>query len=187
MIRRTIEMWIAAALGVAVVDTAAAQASRVELSGAYQNTGAAEQTLPFGWSADIGTNLNRTWSVIGEVSGAYRSKEDEDLGADVRLSLHSLGAGARWSGHVGDRIIPFLQVLAGAARASARTEILGREVGSSSTKFMLQPGGGVALKLNETFAILGQVDYRRVFLDDEEDRASGQNQFRVLAGVRVGL
>ena len=186
MIRRTIEMWMTAALGLAVVDTAAAQ-SRVELSGAYQWTRAAEQTLPIGWSADIGANLNRTWSVIGEVSGAYRSREDEDLGADVRLSIHSVGAGARWSGRVGDRIVPFLQLLAGAARVRARTEILDREVGNASTEFMLQPGGGVALKLNETFAILGQADYRRVFLDDEEDRASGQNQFRALVGVRVGL
>ena len=53
MIRRTIEMWMTAALGLAAIDTAAAQ-SRVELSGAYQWTRAAEQTLPFGWSADIG-------------------------------------------------------------------------------------------------------------------------------------
>jgi hypothetical protein len=186
MIRRTIEMCLTAALGLAIVDTAAAQ-SRVELSGAYQWTRAAEQTLPIGWSADIGANLNRTWSVIGEVSGAYRSREDEDLGVDVGLSVHAVGAGARWSGRVGDRIVPFLQVLAGAARTSATTEISGREIGNSSTKPMLQPGGGVVLKLNGTFAIFGQVDYRRVFFDDEEDRASGENQFRVLAGVRVGL
>jgi hypothetical protein len=187
MIRRTIEMWMTAALGLAVVDTAAAQTPRVELSGAYQWTRAAEQTLPYGWSADLGTNLNRTWSVIGEVSGAYRSREDEDLGADVRLSIHSLGAGPRWSGRVGERIVPFLQVLAGAARLSAGTEILDRDVGDSSTRFMLQPGGGLALRLTETFAVLAQVDYRRVFLDDEKDRASGQDQFRVLVGVRVGL
>ena len=85
------------------------------------------------------------------------------------------------------RIIPFLQVLVGAARASARTAILGREVGDSSTNLMLQPGGGVNLRMNETFGLVGQVDYRRVFLDDEVDRESGENQFRALVGVRVGL
>lgn len=187
MIPRIACMCLTAALVLALADTGAAQVSRVEVTGAYQTTRAAEQTLPFGWSADIGASLNGTWSIIGEASGAYTSRADEDLGADVRLSLHSLGAGARWSSRAADRLVPFVQVLVGAARASARTEILGTEVGESMTRLMLQPGGGINVKMNDTFGLVGQVDYRRVFLDDEEDRESGENQFRVLVGVRVGL
>ena len=62
-----------------------------------------------------------------------------------------------------------------------------RDVGDTSMNFMLQPGGGVNLKMTETLGLVGQVDYRRVFVENEEDRASGANQFRVFVGARVGL
>ena len=187
MIARTTNVCVVGVLALAVVHPATAQTSRVEVSSGYATTRVADQTLPIGWSVDIATHLNGPWSVVGEVSGAYMVEEDQDLGTDVRLSLHSLGAGARWSGRAATRIVPFLQVLAAAARASANTKILGTKVGDSSTKFMLQPGGGVNVRLNQGFGIVGQVDYRRILLDKEDDRESGQNQFRVLVGVRFGL
>jgi hypothetical protein len=187
MIPRIVRVCVTAALGLAIADTAAAQASRFEVSGGYQTTRVADQGLPFGWSADVATNLNGTWSVVGEVSGAYRIEEDQDLGVDVRISVHSLGAGARWSSRVASRIIPFLQVLGGAARAAASARLFDKDVGDTSMNFMLQPGGGVNLKMTETLGLVGQVDYRRVFAEDEEDRASGANQFRVFVGARVGL
>jgi hypothetical protein len=186
MTMRTRRVYVIVALALAVAETAAAQTSRFEVSGGYQTTRTADQTLPIGWSADIATNLNRTWSVVGEINGAYKIEQDEDLGVDVKLSLHSLGGGARWSSRVASRLVPFLQLLAGAARISAHTEILGSKVGDSSTKFMLQPGGGVNLTMNETFGVVGQVDYRRVFLD-EDAREAGQNQLRAFVGIRIGL
>ncbi len=109
MITQTRNLSIATVLIVAIVHQAGAQTSRVEVSGGYAITHAADQLLPFGWSADIATNLNRTWSMVGEVSGAYKVIEDEDLGVDVNLSLYSLGAGARWSSRVAPRIVPFVQ------------------------------------------------------------------------------
>lgn len=187
MIARTTHVCGVAVLALAVVHSATAQTSRVEVSSGYETTRVADQTLPIGWSLDIATNLNGPWSVVGEVSGAYKVEEDRDLGTDVRLSLYSLGTGARWSSRVATRIVPFLQALAGAARTRAHTNILGTKVGDSSTEFMLQPGGGVNVRLNHGFGIVGQVDYRRIFLDREDDRESGQNQFRVLVGVRFGL
>jgi hypothetical protein len=187
MITQTRNLSIATVLIVAIVHQAGAQTSRVEVSGGYAITHAADQLLPFGWSADIATNLNRTWSMVGEVSGAYKVIEDEDLGVDVNLSLYSLGAGARWSSRVAPRIVPFVQVLAGAARVSAKAEMLGRKIGDALTNFMLQPGGGVNVKMNEAFGLFGQMDYRRVFLDEQEDRESGNNHFRVIVGVRFGL
>jgi hypothetical protein len=187
MTTRTRRVYVIAALALIAAETAAAQPSRFEVSGGYQTTRVADQTLPIGWSADIATNLNRIWSVVGEVSGAYRIEQDEDLGVDVKLSVHSLGTGARWSRRVAPRFVPFLQVLVGAARISAHTEILNTRVGDSSTKFMLQPGGGVNLKMNETLGVVGQVDYRRVFVDEQDAGETGQNQFRAFVGVRIGL
>jgi hypothetical protein len=77
-------------------------------------------------------------------------------------------------------------MLAGAARLSAQAEVQGTEIGESVVKFMLQPGGGVNVTLNDRLGLVGQVDYRRVFLD-ESDGESGENQVRVFLGVRLGL
>jgi hypothetical protein len=183
MIGRIKAAGVTIALGLAVVPTAAAQPSRFEVSGGYQPTRAAAQTLPVGWSVDIATRLDGAWGIVGEVSGAYKVEADGDLGVDVKRSLHSFGAGARWSRRDAAIVVPFLQVLAGAARVGARAEILGTPVGGSSTRFMLQPGGGVTVRLNETIGLVGQVDYRRVFFDEKE--RPGANHLRVVVGVRL--
>ena len=184
---RLLRAWLTAMLALGLAETAAAQRSRVDITGGYQFTGQGVQTLPLGWSAGIGTTLSGPWSIVGEVSGAYRVEEDEDLGVDVRLSIHVLGAGARWSRRAAARFTPFLQVLGGAARAAANARLLDTDVGDTSTTFMLQPGGGVYLRMSETLGLIGQADYRRVFLDQEQDGESATDQFRLFIGVRVGL
>ena len=165
--------------------TAAAQPSLLEVSGAYQITRAADQTFPGGWSVDIAANPGDAWGIVGEVNGAYRVVGDRDLG-DVSLSLHSVGAGTRWSRRGARRLVPFLQMLAGVTRVTARAEILGTEVRGSSTEFMLQPGGGVTVRLNQRLGVLGQADYRRVFFDDSDGEV-GESQLRILLGIRIGL
>jgi hypothetical protein len=57
----------------------------------------------------------------------------------------------------------------------------------SNTAFMLQPGVGATYVAGDGWGIVGQVDYRRVFLDEEEDFASGRNDLRVFIGVRMIL
>jgi hypothetical protein len=186
MTARTTHVCVAAGVLLALAAPATAQVSRLAVSGGYQITRAANQTLPIGWSGDVAATLSTKWSIVGEVSGAYRIEKDEDLGVDVRVSIHSFGAGARWSSRVATRILPFLQLLGGAARAATDARLFDTSVGDSATKFMVQPGGGVNLRVTETFGLGGQVDYRRVFVDDESGR-SGGNQFRVVIGVRVSL
>jgi hypothetical protein len=61
------------------------------------------------------------------------------------------------------------------------------DVTDSATKFMLQPGAGVVMVAGDGWGIVGQVDYRRIFLDEDEDGESGQNQFRVFVGIRLIL
>ena len=186
MIARAVFVCVTAALAFVVVPTAAAQPSRFDLSGGYQVIRAADHTFPVGWSLDLSRSLHPAWGIVAEISGARRVEEDGDLGVDVKLSLHSVGAGARWSMRGAKRTVPFLQMLAGVTRVSAHAEIVGTEVGSSSSEFMLQPGGGVNVKLNERLGLVGQADYRRVFLDDSNGE-SGENQLRVFLGARIGL
>jgi hypothetical protein len=62
---------------------------------------------------------------------------------------------------------------------------------------MVQPGGGVSFQAGDGWAIFGAVDYRRVFigdddpevepLDDDDDDSSGENEFRIFVGVRMLL
>jgi hypothetical protein len=184
MTARTLSACAIATLSLAAPD-AAAQSSRFDVSGGYQTTRAADQIFAAGWSADVSSNLNDVWGIVAEISGTDRDEADADFGADVTLSIHSFGGGLRWSKR-GSRIVPFLQTLAGATRMSAQAKVQGTEIGESVVKFMLQPGGGIEVKLSETLRLVGQADYRRVFLDDG-DGESGQNQLRVFLGVRFGL
>ena len=186
MMGRTASACLIALLGFAVAGTAAAQPPRVEVSGGYQSLWAADQTFALGWGAGITTRIAEAWDAVGEGTGAWKTEDDGDLGADVKLSIYSAGVGARWSRRGTAAVVPFLQLLAGVTRVKARAEILGTEVGDSSVSFMLQPGGGVKLRLNGTLGLVGQADYRRVFLDDR-DGESSENQFRVLVGVCVGF
>ena len=55
------------------------------------------------------------------------------------------------------------------------------------TKFMLQPGAGAVVVAGDGWGIVGQVDYRRVFLDKDKDGESGENEFRVFVGIRFIL
>lgn len=185
MIARALSVCVFAVLALVVVPGVAAQPSRFEVSGGYQVTRAAEQTFAIGWSAGVATNLNDAWSVIAEINRARRVEPDAELDVDVTLSILTSGAGMRWSRR-GGGVVPFVQLLAGATMLSADAEVHGTGIGESVTKFMLQPGGGADVRLNDRFGLVGQADYRRVFLDDS-DGESGENQFRVFLGVRVGL
>jgi hypothetical protein len=50
---------------------------------------------------------------------------------------------------------------------------------------MIQPGVGVNVKVAGRLGIFGAGDYRRVFLDKATYGESGQNEFRVLLGIRI--
>ena len=82
---------------------------------------------------------------------------------------------------------PFAQVFAGFVHSRVSTEFAGIDVSDSTTRFMLQPGAGAVFLAGDGWGIVGQVDYRRVFLDEDEDGESGENDFRVFVGVRVIL
>jgi hypothetical protein len=185
MTARTVSAWLAA-LWLTAAHPAAAQTPLVELTGGYQLTRVPDKALPVGWAVDAAVNLDASWGLLATVSGAYATEQDGDLGTAVHLSLHTFGAGARWSRRAATSIVPFLHLLVGAGRVSARAKILDTSFGDSSTDFMLQPGGGVSFRLSDRSGLVGQMDYRRIFLDEEEDVMSGRNEIRLFVGLRIG-
>jgi hypothetical protein len=146
----------------------------------YQVLHVPEQTFPFGLNVDGARNFG-PWALAAEAGWAF------DKSDDVSYHVFNLGAGPRWTGRSTASIWPFAQVLAGFVHARASTEVSGLDFSDSRTKFMLQPGAGAVVVAGDGWGIVGQVDYRRVFLDKDEDGESGENDFRVFVGVRFIL
>ena len=157
-----------------------------EVTGGYQLLRIPDQTLPFGLNLDGGWNLSEMLGLVAEIGWAMDS---EDLGDDVNLGLHAwnFGAGPRWNARPSGTIWPFAQVLVGAQHTRFSTEAPGVDLTLSETSFMLQPGAGVNFIAGDGWGIVGQVDYRRVFTDEDEDGESGANEFRVFIGGRLLL
>jgi hypothetical protein len=146
----------------------------------YQTLHVPDQTFPFGLNVDGARNFGAL-ALAAEAGWSY------DKSDDISFNVLNLGAGPRWSGRSTASIWPYAQVLAGLVHARASADIAGLDISDSITKFMVQPGVGAVFLAGDGWGISGQVDYRRVFLDEAEDGDSGENDFRVLVGVRFVL
>ena len=152
------------------------------------------QTFPLGFAIDGVRNFGAL-GLVGEL-GWSRDSEDFLDGLDdgsFSQNIFHYAAGVRVTGHNAGSVWPYGQVLIGAAtlRTSvdfdddALDEALGGS--DSTTKFMIQPGIGATVVGGDGWGVFGQVDYRRIFLDEDEDGSSGRNDVRVYLGVRFIL
>jgi hypothetical protein len=146
----------------------------------YQVLHVPDQTFPFGLNVDGAANFGAA-GLVAELGWAL------DTGDDVTSHVFNIGAGPRWSGRSQAKVWPFAQVLAGIVHVRSSIDSAAGDTSDSSTHFMLQPGGGAVFVGGDGWGIITQVDYRRVFLDEDEDGESGQNDFRVFIGMRFIL
>ena len=146
----------------------------------YQLLHVPDQTFPFGLNVDGARNFG-PWSIAAEVGWAFDSSDDVDT------HVFNVGGGPRWTARSIGPVWPFAQVFAGFVHSRVSTDFAGLDISDSTTRFMLQPGAGAVFLAGDGWGIVGQVDYRRVFLDEDEDGESGENDFRVFVGVRVIL
>jgi len=150
------------------------------------------QTFPLGWYADVSGNLTRMFAVVGEVSGNYKSFDDDaQLGSQVDVSvnvnIHTFMGGVRLSARQKPRFVPFAQALFGLARPSASVEghatLAGRTIdineSESSSDFAFDVGGGVNFALTERFGVRVGATYLRVGASD------GGNAFRFGVGAVI--
>ena len=157
-----------------------------DLSAGYQFTHVPDESLPLGFAVDAARNWGPL-GLVGEIGWAHKS--DESSGFDTSLNLWHFGAGPRWSLRRSPAVTPYVQVLAGVANLRASVEASGVDISGSDTGFMLQPGGGISVMAGDGWAVFGSVDYRRVFLGDDSEVGSGEdeNEFRFLFGIRMVL
>jgi hypothetical protein len=178
---------IACALWTVVAAPAFAQTAPTALSAGYQFTRVPDLNLPLGWYVDVARNIAPRFAIAGEVSGGYKS-ETVTVGSssvDETARLHTFMGGVRVAGSANPKVVPFGQVLLGAARASGGVTASDPAVSvlaatDADTEFALQIGGGVTLTTSGNVGVRLGADYRRVFISD-----GGENEFRLVAGVVI--
>jgi len=167
------------ALGLVIVAPASrADAQGLEFSAGYQVLHIPDETYPFGLSFDA-AGRKAGWTGVGEFAWARDSQTEPGLSGT--LNFISYGAGPRWnSAASGTRT--FAQILVGGVRASASLTRNGAPFSASTNAFMIQPGVGVVADVGPAWGVVGQVDYRRAFFED-----NGENEFRFVIGIRLAL
>jgi opacity protein-like surface antigen len=145
-----------------------------------------EEDFPVGWYFSAATNLNHWFGLTGEVSGAHE-KLTGIAPVSVKANLFTFMAGPRFFVRRG-RIVPFAEVLAGAAHLRWKpTEPAGTpDAAVTDTKFALQPGGGVTVLLTRNVSVRGAVDYRRIVFTGSDEFEEDNSQVRVIVGMVFG-
>jgi len=145
-----------------------------------QDTCAAGRVFPAGFAVDAARNFG-AFGLVAEGGWSY------DSGDGANVQLWHAAAGPRWSARGNPRIWPYVQVLAGVGVSHVSAD--GTSGGDdTSANFLVQPGAGVTFVAGDGWGLFGQVDYRRLVLDkDENFGASGRNDVRVFLGARMIL
>jgi hypothetical protein len=164
---------------------AAAQAAPdppLDMSVGYQVTHIPGQTYPLGVSLDISGALTGMIRIVGEVGVSVATHTTSSYGRGT-LTLYHYAAGPRFRVSV-NRARLFAQVLAGGVRTHADLATAsGSAFIDGDNAFMLQPGAGVAVPLTRHCAVIGSVDYQRVFFKDY----GGDNETRAFLGLQIAL
>ena len=139
------------------------------------------EKFPKGWYADVAGNISDTLSIVGQVTGNYKTLEDEEF----KLSIHTFMGGLRGSSP--GRVRGFGQVLVGGVSVKAEDELFDLE--ETETNFGLQLGGGVNVLGSGGVGLRVGLDYIRVFSKDDGLVLGGDdvNGFRFNVGVTFGI
>ena len=150
------------------------------------------QTLPLGWYADVAGNLTRTFAVVGEVGGNYKSVDETTtlfgttFNIDVDVDMHTFMGGVRFNARQNAAFTPYAQALFGLARGTVHVKGRVTVAGTTSTTvdqsvsdndFAFDADGGVNFRLSDALAARVSAGYLRVGGSD------GGNAFRFGVGV----
>lgn len=175
----------------------AQEAPKIEVFGGYQytnvDTKGLTNRLSFnGWDADVAAHLTPNFSIVGDVSGAYKT-DTLDFGglglASSKLRLYNYLFGPRISASSG-KLTPFAEALFGVGHATVGGSVIG--LGStnlgSNTGFAMALGGGVDLNASPHFAIrLAKFDYLMNRFNNNifgvNAGSENLNNYRVASGI----
>ncbi|MGH9242199.1 MAG: outer membrane beta-barrel protein [Vicinamibacterales bacterium] len=143
------------------------------------------EKFPKGWYADVAGNISDTLSIVGQVTGNYKTFEDEFEDEEFKLNIHTYMAGIRGSSP--GRVRGFGQVLVGGVSIKATDELFDLE--ETETNFALQIGGGVNVLGSGGVGLRVGLDYLRLFAKEDGTVLFGEdvNGFRFNVGVTFGI
>jgi hypothetical protein len=178
----------------AAIVATAVPASGQDVTLGYQfqrfSSGGESLNAPLGFTFDFARPVTDTLGAVVQFDWSRRSESETILGTSFEATSNhtTFAGGVRWSGTDNPAATPFLHGLFGLMHTSFGCEvagtscaILGEGFDDSSNDPLLQIGGGVAVPMG-TWSAVGQVDYRRLFSEDE-----GVNGLRLVVGVRFTL
>lgn len=164
-------------VGLCTLFAIAQDAPKAEVFGGYQytnvDTKGLTNRLSFnGWDADVAGHVSRNFSIVGDVSGAYKSE------SGVKIKVHNFLFGPRISAQKG-KVTPFAEALFGFGHASAGA--FGSNAGI--TGFAMAFGGGLDAHANRNVAIrLLKLDYVMNRFSDS-GISQNLNNFRLSTGI----
>jgi hypothetical protein len=143
---------------------------------------------PAGWYIAGAYNVNRWFGVVLESTRSYRNDLDysfQDVSTSEDLRVETYLAGGRFFRQYG-RLVPFVQVSAGAAHLRDRETVSGAyqyQGTRTATRFALQPGAGFTVYLTDRVGVRFSGDYRTII--DFEEENDYINEFRLLTGFTL--
>ncbi len=197
---------------------AAQEGSKVQVFGGYQYTNADTAGLTdrqsfHGWNGDVNVRLSNHFSIVGDVSGTYKSLNAIDMGLSIpgarrtsgdvaeiaapdsitptamqpKLRMYSFLTGPRFTVTKG-KVSPFVQMAFGINHLSATaSELGGLSIGKNG--FGMTVGGGLDYNASKRFGLrLVKFDYmlHHIGLDSSlmnVNVSENLNHFRIATGV----
>ena len=140
-----------------------------------------------GFSLDFRKNVYSTASVdigvVGDFGWHRKGFGVEEVGGDVDFTVMSFMGGVRFTASQMDRVAPFGQFLVGVARGSFSGDFSCDDFEDACpTDPAIGFGGGVDVRLTDRVNLRGQLDFFRVFTEEE-----GTNAIRFLIGISTLL
>jgi hypothetical protein len=177
MLLRTPSQLLAFFLVLYTISPAAAQDKTMNVGIGYQALKFDASSFPLGLNTDFVAGVTEHLAVVGEFGWARDSTHQFGL-RDVTTGLH-VGGGGRWLISRKRRFTPFGQILVGLEHDRTAIEKFGSD---SASTFLVQPGGGIIVRVNSRQDVFGQVDLHRVFQEDDHPTAA-----RFLIGLRYNI
>ena len=158
-----------------------------------EGTTTAAQTIPAGWYADVAYDVDQLISIVGDISGAYKSKDFEETVLNTMVSsststkVHTFMGGLRFSARQNPRMVPFAQVLFGAAHTSTNADetvtrpglpTVERSISNSSNELAFDVGGGLTFRAVEDLDLRVGASYLRI-----GGEGGGSNGIRLSLGL----
>lgn len=185
---------------------------KVEVFGGYQYTnvdtkGLADRQSFNGWDADVAYRINKNFSIVGDISGAYKTITIDTGGivvpvgttptatldpkvvitsVDAKFHIYNYLFGPRVS-FGSSKVTPFAEALFGVAHTSVSMEVGGVSGSVGSNGFGMALGGGLDYNANKNFGIrLVKFDYMMNRISNSDlgfTSSENLNNYRIATGV----